>query len=481
MTVAPAQAGPTPAPPAGRFIDQGAIVAGWVGIGMAVTIGISFLMVIPIEPVYWLLTPFAGLLIGYYANQRSVTPRGAWRRILVDALYAGLVTGLTLALLLLVVKAIFFYVDTGYPDFNRTQDGQPIPPLCETGADCVRARYIAAGRGPALEAAGVTDDTSFTALVLAAAAEHCRPAPRRRARRLGRRRRRLRDHPTGSRRDLLGGVDALNPDAPAGCRGVESGSGRVESSSGYFAAGFFAGVFALALAAGALAFAVVVFGVVAFGFAGALAGLAAGFAGVVASTVSAAALALAAASARAVLLSAARALPAAVCAPLALPALPSAIRVLAAFAAAALPVVLVTFPPVWTLAPPRAALTLRVSRDLRRAAAFGWIAPALAARSRALSAAARASVGSPSTVPAATRTAFAVRVFAALRRGWLISVRRSAVRTRFRADGVLAPVQPRGFVAKSEPHRDGRSGRAGGWSPSGTPMVARGDRPGQHA
>ncbi len=162
MTVAPAQA--DPAPPAGRFIDKGAIVAGWVGIGMAVTIGISFLMVIPIEPVYWLLTPFAGLLIGYYANQRSATPRGAWRRILVDALYAGLVTGLTLALLLLVVKAIFFYVDTGYPDFNRTQDGQPIPPLCETGADCVRARYIAAGRGPALEAAGVTDDASFTAL-----------------------------------------------------------------------------------------------------------------------------------------------------------------------------------------------------------------------------------------------------------------------------------------------------------------------------
>ena len=36
-----------------------------------------------------------------------------------------------------------------------------------------------------------------------------------------------------------------------------------------------------------------------------------------------------------------------------------------------------------TDAPPTAALTLRARRDLRRAAAFGWIAPALAARSRA--------------------------------------------------------------------------------------------------
>lgn len=166
MTVAPGVSGPAAVAPAGRFIDKGAIVAGWVGIGMAVTIGISFLMVIPIEPVYWLLAPFAGLLIGYYANQRSMTPRGAWRRILVDALYAGMVTGLTLGLLLLTVKAIFFYVDTGYPDFNRVDPTtqQPIPPACETGADCVRARYIAAGRGPALEAAGVTDDASFTAL-----------------------------------------------------------------------------------------------------------------------------------------------------------------------------------------------------------------------------------------------------------------------------------------------------------------------------
>jgi hypothetical protein len=133
---------------------------------MAVTIGVSFLLVIPIEPVYWLLAPFAGLLIGYYANQRSLTPPGAWRRVVADALYAGFVTGLSLALLLLVLKALFFYADTGYPDFNRVdpQTQQPIPPSCTTGADCVYARYLAAGRGEALAEAGVTDVASFTAL-----------------------------------------------------------------------------------------------------------------------------------------------------------------------------------------------------------------------------------------------------------------------------------------------------------------------------
>jgi hypothetical protein len=46
-----------------RFVDRGAIVAAYVGIGMAATNAISFLLVIPIEPVYWLLTGPAGLLI----------------------------------------------------------------------------------------------------------------------------------------------------------------------------------------------------------------------------------------------------------------------------------------------------------------------------------------------------------------------------------------------------------------------------------
>ena len=84
-----------------------------------------------------------------------------------------------------------------------------------------------------------------------------------------------------------------------------------------------------------------------------------------------------------VLHSAARAFPAAVWAPLALSALEAAIRALAAFCAAALPMVFVRpgSRPSRTI---DRGLTLRVRRDLRRAAAFGWIAPTFAARSRAL-------------------------------------------------------------------------------------------------
>lgn len=142
-----------------RLVDPGAIMAGWVGLGMAVTIGVSFLLVIPIEPVYWVLALPAGLLIGYYANARSDRAGGPWGRLLANAVFAGLVTGVTYAVLLLGIKAIFFNADDGYRD---TTSGGPL--VCTTGADCVYKRYLAAHQGPALAAAGVTDVASFTAL-----------------------------------------------------------------------------------------------------------------------------------------------------------------------------------------------------------------------------------------------------------------------------------------------------------------------------
>jgi hypothetical protein len=46
-------------------------------------------------------------------------------------------------------------------------------------------------------------------------------------------------------------------------------------------------------------------------------------------------------------------------------------------------------------------------------------------------------------------------VFAAVRRGWRISWRRSACRTRLSPDGVRAPVQVRGVLAKGGPLRNG--------------------------
>jgi hypothetical protein len=123
---------------------------------MAFTIAISFLLVIPIEPVYWLLALPAGLLIGYYANQRSDRRRGPWSRILANAIVAGLATGLTLAILLLAVKALFFFGDNGY---RPTELGGSIS--CVGGADCVYARYREDNASD-LAAAGITDTSTFT-------------------------------------------------------------------------------------------------------------------------------------------------------------------------------------------------------------------------------------------------------------------------------------------------------------------------------
>ncbi len=147
-----------------RFVDRGAITAAYVGIGMGVTIVASFTLIIPIEWLIWILAVPSGLLIGYYANQRSNRRLGPWSKILANGVFAGLVTGLTVAILLLMIKAIFFYADSGYPDFNRADKaGKPIPPFCQAGPDCTYQRYLAAGRGPDLAAAGVSDAGSFTA------------------------------------------------------------------------------------------------------------------------------------------------------------------------------------------------------------------------------------------------------------------------------------------------------------------------------
>jgi hypothetical protein len=139
-----------------RIVDRGAITASFVGIGMAVVIGISFLLVIPIEPVYWAFSVPGGLLIGYYADARSGRRRGEWRRIVGNALFAGAATGLTLAVLLLTVKALFFVADDGYRDPAL---GDRI--ACTPGADCVYRRYLEV-QAPALAAAGVTDASSFS-------------------------------------------------------------------------------------------------------------------------------------------------------------------------------------------------------------------------------------------------------------------------------------------------------------------------------
>ncbi|HET7181649.1 MAG TPA: hypothetical protein VFI15_05395, partial [Candidatus Limnocylindrales bacterium] len=55
-----------------------------------------------------------------------------------------------------------FFADSGYPDFNRVENGAPVGETCQSGADCVYHRYLAQPNGPeALAQAGVTDAASF--------------------------------------------------------------------------------------------------------------------------------------------------------------------------------------------------------------------------------------------------------------------------------------------------------------------------------
>jgi hypothetical protein len=147
-----------------RLVDRGAVIAAYVGVGMAVTMAIGFLLVIPIEPIYLLLSFPGGMIIGYYANARAGRERGAWRRIVPNALLAGLATGLSLAVLLLAIRALFFFGDSGYPTFNRTDEhGTPVGETCQSGADCVYRRYLAV-EPDTLAEAGVTDGGSFADL-----------------------------------------------------------------------------------------------------------------------------------------------------------------------------------------------------------------------------------------------------------------------------------------------------------------------------
>ncbi len=91
-----------------RYVDRGANVAAVVGVGMALTIAVSFLMVIPIDPAYLVLAPLSGLLIGWYGNQRAEQLRSRPGRVLANAAWSGLITGVTFALLFLAVKLFFF-------------------------------------------------------------------------------------------------------------------------------------------------------------------------------------------------------------------------------------------------------------------------------------------------------------------------------------------------------------------------------------
>jgi hypothetical protein len=148
------------------LIDRGAVFAGWVGFGMALVIAIAFELIIAVQSIVFLVAPFAGILIGGYANQRSERWRPR-RRVITNSLYAALVSGIALAVMYALLRLIFIFADSGYPDFNRTDiNGVQTGIQCATGPDCTYQRYLAAGRDPELRAAGVTDGASFGSFVL---------------------------------------------------------------------------------------------------------------------------------------------------------------------------------------------------------------------------------------------------------------------------------------------------------------------------
>ena len=150
-----------------RFVDGGAVFAGWVGLGMALVIVMAFALIIPIQTIVFVMAPLAGVIIGAYANVRSERwrPRG---KVLLNAAYAGIVTGIGIALFYLVVRLVFLYGDSGFPIFNRTdpETHQPIPPYCQSGPDCTYRRLIAleeaeGGTPGVLASLGITDAASL--------------------------------------------------------------------------------------------------------------------------------------------------------------------------------------------------------------------------------------------------------------------------------------------------------------------------------
>ncbi len=150
-------AGSSPAR-AGRFIDRGAVFAGYVGLGMALVIAIAFELIIAVQSLVFIIAPIAGLLIGGYANQRSERWR-PMKRVFANAVWAGLVSGIGLAVMYAALRLLFIFADTG-PLPNGGQLN------CQAGPDCTYQRYVADGRAAELASYGVTDGPSFGAFAL---------------------------------------------------------------------------------------------------------------------------------------------------------------------------------------------------------------------------------------------------------------------------------------------------------------------------
>lgn len=150
-----------------------AVIAGWVGVGVAVIVVLSFELVFAVQAIVFLLALPVGLLIGYHANarDRSATALAAeqgstagrrlgWGRSVANGLVAGLMTGIALAVLYVLIRLVFFYLDTGF------RAGGP-PYSCTNGPDCTYQRSLDDPNiRAALENAGVHDAAGYTGFFL---------------------------------------------------------------------------------------------------------------------------------------------------------------------------------------------------------------------------------------------------------------------------------------------------------------------------
>jgi hypothetical protein len=141
-----------------RFVDPGAVFAGWVGLGMALVVAIAFELIVAVQSIVFMIAPLVGLLIGIYANVRAERRRPRWRA-LANAAWAGIVTGLGMALIYVLLRLVFMYGDTGVLATGDSLD-------CRRGPECTYMRYVEAGRANDLAQVGVVDARSYEAAAL---------------------------------------------------------------------------------------------------------------------------------------------------------------------------------------------------------------------------------------------------------------------------------------------------------------------------
>jgi hypothetical protein len=160
-----------------RVIDRGAIIAAYVGIGMAITIAVSFLLVIPIEPIYWLLVvprrahdrvlrelPLqpGRRPVGAHPGQRAV-------RGVRDRADAGRVAAWGQRAVLLRRQRL-----SGLQPASTRAAIRSRRSATRVRAACTPAIWPT-GRGDVLAAEGVTDAASFTKALLLEPADSPRP------------------------------------------------------------------------------------------------------------------------------------------------------------------------------------------------------------------------------------------------------------------------------------------------------------------